>query len=119
MHINASFTFDRKRNSVEVEIKQDVAGTVRYVGPMTVRIQELDGAFNHTVQVEEKATKINLNCHSRTVVQRANIKHISNLSPFSLFLQVLSDRLKPLMILVISHCRLLIKILVKNAQIIH
>jgi len=32
---------------------------------MTVRIQELDGTFNHTVQVEEKATKINLSCHSR------------------------------------------------------
>ena len=33
-HITASFTFDRKRNSVEIEIRQDHAGSVRYVGPI-------------------------------------------------------------------------------------
>ena len=35
------------------------------MSPRSVRIQELDGTFNHTVQVEEKATKINISCHSR------------------------------------------------------
>ena len=53
VHLKASFTFDRKRNSVEISIQQD-HGSVRYVGPMTVRIQELDGAFNHTVQARDQ-----------------------------------------------------------------
>ena len=77
-HINASFTFDRKRNSVEVEIRQDHAGSVRYVGPMTVRIQELDGTFNHTVQVEEKTTKINLSCHSRARRNKKKVFYFIN-----------------------------------------
>lgn len=64
-HINASFSFHRNKNAIEIEIRQDRSGAVRYVGPMTVRIQELDGTFNHTIQVEDKTNKISINCHSR------------------------------------------------------
>ena len=65
-HLNSSFTFDRKKNSVEIEIRQDQGGGVQYVGPMVIRIQELDGAFHHTVQIEKNLTKITLSCHSKS-----------------------------------------------------
>ena len=64
-NIVASFSFQRNKNTIEIEIKQDRSGSVRYVGPMTVRVQELDGTFNHTIQVEDKTNKISINCHSR------------------------------------------------------
>lgn len=29
------------------------------------RIQELDGTYHHTIQIEKNVTKVNLNCHSK------------------------------------------------------
>ena len=49
------FIFNRKRNTVELEINQDAAnnhdtGVRKYVGPVKVALQELDGQFPHTFQ---------------------------------------------------------------------
>ncbi|GFU31093.1 transcription initiation factor TFIID subunit 2 [Nephila pilipes] len=65
----ATFVFNRKRNTVELEIKQlDVQnrGIRRYVGPLTITIQELDGTFKHNLQIEENATKHDITCHSKS-----------------------------------------------------
>ena len=64
----SSFTFNRKRNTVELDVKQDSSnpGIQKYVGPLTVRVQELDGSFNHTIQIEENTTKHDLPCHSKS-----------------------------------------------------
>ncbi|KAK7101291.1 hypothetical protein V1264_024091 [Littorina saxatilis] len=63
-----NFVFNRKRNVVELEIKQDLTarGGLRYVGPLTVTIQELDGSFNHTFNIEENKTKFEITCHSKS-----------------------------------------------------
>ena len=63
-----NFVFNRKRNVVELEIKQDLTarGGLRYVGPLTVTIQELDGSFNHTFKIEENKTKFEITCHSKS-----------------------------------------------------
>ncbi|CAC5377567.1 TAF2 [Mytilus coruscus] len=63
-----SFVFNRKRNVVELEIKQDLSakGALKYVGPLTVTIQELDGSFNHTFKIEENKTKFDITCHSKS-----------------------------------------------------
>lgn len=63
-----SFVFNRKRNVVELEIKQDAAtsGAFKYVGPLDVTIQELDGSFNHTFMIEENKTKFEITCHSKS-----------------------------------------------------
>lgn len=50
------FVFNRKRNTVELEINQDAAnnmeqGVRKYVGPVKIALQELDGQFPHTFQV--------------------------------------------------------------------
>ncbi|CAM6031463.1 unnamed protein product, partial [Sphagnum compactum] len=66
---HGSFVFNRKRNTVELEIKQletTSTGIKRYVGPLVVTVQELDGTFKHPVQIEENVTKHDLTCHSKS-----------------------------------------------------
>ncbi|XP_078318588.1 transcription initiation factor TFIID subunit 2-like isoform X2 [Crassostrea virginica] len=62
-----NFVFNRKRNVVELELKQDLGakGALKYVGPLTVTIQELDGSFNHNFKIEENKTKFDITCHSK------------------------------------------------------
>ncbi|KAK2095362.1 Transcription initiation factor TFIID subunit 2, partial [Saguinus oedipus] len=57
-----------KRNVLELEIKQDYTspGTQKYVGPLKVTVQELDGSFNHTLQIEENSLKHDIPCHSKS-----------------------------------------------------
>ncbi|KAF5402510.1 Transcription initiation factor TFIID subunit 2 [Paragonimus heterotremus] len=64
----AKFHFNRKRNVVELELKQDLQsrGTLNYTGPLTVMLQELDGAFKHTFKLEEGRTLRDLPCHSKS-----------------------------------------------------
>ncbi|KAJ7405005.1 TATA-box binding protein associated factor 2 [Willisornis vidua] len=59
---------DKKRNVLELEIKQDYTspGTQKYVGPLKVTVQELDGSFNHTLQIEENSLKHDIPCHSKS-----------------------------------------------------
>ncbi|KHJ85312.1 hypothetical protein OESDEN_14965 [Oesophagostomum dentatum] len=48
------YVFNRKRNMIELEVRQKVDpsnGRLRYVGPLTVLVQELDGSFSHTKRV--------------------------------------------------------------------
>ncbi|XP_013417168.1 transcription initiation factor TFIID subunit 2 isoform X2 [Lingula anatina] len=63
-----NFVFNRKRNVVELELKQDMnaKGAMKYVGPLTMTIQELDGSFNHTFKIEENKTKFEITCHSKS-----------------------------------------------------
>lgn len=66
---HGSFAFNRKRNIVELEIKQletTSLGIRKYMGPITVWIQELDGTFKHNLQVEENTTKHDITCHSKS-----------------------------------------------------
>ena len=64
-----SFVFNRKRNTVELEIRQDIThqrGIRKYVGPLLVNIQELDGTFKHTLQIEGTVAKADITCHSKS-----------------------------------------------------
>lgn len=67
---NGTFNFNRKRNTVELEIKQldccSSTGVRRYMGPLSVWIQELDGTFKHNLQIEENVTKHDITCHSKS-----------------------------------------------------
>lgn len=58
---------------MELEIRQDAAsgaqparGVRRYVGPLVVALQELDGTFRHTLQIESSVAKNDLTCHSKS-----------------------------------------------------
>ncbi|CDW56052.1 RNase T and Dus and Peptidase M1 domain containin g protein [Trichuris trichiura] len=69
---NVEYAFNRKRNMIELEIKQDPTntGVVRYLGPLTVNVQELDGLFTHTIQVDDLHTRHDIQCHSKARRQR-------------------------------------------------
>ena len=68
--INGSFTFDRKRNVVELNIKQSDTGSTGirpYFGAITVTVQELDGTFPHKLNIEENmTTPFVITCHSKS-----------------------------------------------------
>ncbi|VDD94445.1 unnamed protein product [Enterobius vermicularis] len=62
------YSFNRKRNMIELEIKQDPKGSLgrqSYVGPVTVVVQELDGSFVHTIQIDTDHSTHDLQCHSK------------------------------------------------------
>lgn len=67
---NASFSFNRKKNMLELELKQDMSnqrGYKKYTGPITFIIQELDGSFVHQMQIDDQASssKFDIALHSK------------------------------------------------------
>ncbi|XP_022910061.2 transcription initiation factor TFIID subunit 2 [Onthophagus taurus] len=61
--------FNRKRNTIELEIRQDATsqtGIRKYVGPLLVTLQELDGTFKHMQQIENTVVKADITCHSKS-----------------------------------------------------
>ena len=75
------FVFNRKRNTVEMVIYQQEAenntrahsqtnlpnkGIKKYVGPVSVALQELDGWFNYNLPVEQFKSKHDITCHSKS-----------------------------------------------------
>lgn len=70
-HAKFSLTssFNRKRNTIELEIRQDhinQRGVRKYNGPLLVQLQELDGTFKHTLQIESTVVKADITCHSKS-----------------------------------------------------
>lgn len=67
---NGSFAFDRKRNVVELHIRQPETNSIGirpYFGPITVTVQELDGTFPQKLNIEEnKTTPFVITCHSKS-----------------------------------------------------
>lgn len=70
-HAKFSLTsvFNRKRNTIELEIRQDAVnqkGVRKYNGPLLVQLQELDGTFKHTLQIENTVVRADITCHSKS-----------------------------------------------------
>lgn len=64
--VNFSFF---SRNTLEIEIRQDKTqqrGVHKYVGPLTILVQELDGTFRHPLMVESTVCKHDITCHSKS-----------------------------------------------------
>ena len=81
---HCSFSFLRKKNIVELRLKQDLArtGSCKFTvsawrqggachsphlpqGSMSVVVQEFDGCFSHNIQVEDALSVQELPCHSK------------------------------------------------------
>ncbi|KAF7637893.1 Peptidase_M1 domain-containing protein [Meloidogyne graminicola] len=68
VEFNVSHAFNRKRNVIELELRQIVPtpiGCQRYAGPLTIIVQEIDGHFVHTIQVDAAVSKHDIQCHSK------------------------------------------------------
>lgn len=67
---DGKFHFDRKRNVVELNIRQPDTGSTgvrSYFGSITVTIQELDGTFLQKLNIEEnKTSPFVITCHSKS-----------------------------------------------------
>ena len=66
---NLTLVFNRKRNTIELEVRQDSVnqkGVRKYVGPLLIQLQELDGTFKHTLQIESTVVKADITCHSKS-----------------------------------------------------
>ncbi|XP_065176434.1 transcription initiation factor TFIID subunit 2-like isoform X2 [Sycon ciliatum] len=61
----AKFSYNRKRNGLEVHVHQDAPSNRRYAGPLTINVQELDGSFQHVIQVEAVDRSYEIPCHSK------------------------------------------------------
>ncbi|KAL3320695.1 Transcription initiation factor TFIID subunit 2 [Cichlidogyrus casuarinus] len=68
LRLMVKFNFNRKRNIVELDLKQDLqsSSTLNYTGPISVTMQEVDGSFIHTFKLEEGRTIRDLTCHSKS-----------------------------------------------------
>uniref|UniRef100_A0A914HZA3 Transcription initiation factor TFIID 150 kDa subunit n=1 Tax=Globodera rostochiensis TaxID=31243 RepID=A0A914HZA3_GLORO len=63
-----SHTFNRKRNIIELELRQTAPppkGCQNYTGPLLVVVQELEGPFVHTVQIDAAVSRHDIQCHSK------------------------------------------------------
>lgn len=67
-NFDVQYTFNKKKNMIELQLTQE-AGTDKgfqtYVGPLTVVVQECDGPVYHTIQIDSKITKHDLNAKSK------------------------------------------------------
>lgn len=57
------------RNTLEIEIRQDKThqrGVHKYVGPLSILVQELDGTFRHPIMVESTVCRHDITCHSKS-----------------------------------------------------
>uniref|UniRef100_A0A914Y8V0 Transcription initiation factor TFIID subunit 2 n=1 Tax=Panagrolaimus superbus TaxID=310955 RepID=A0A914Y8V0_9BILA len=65
-HLEVHYQVNRKRNIIEVEIKQEAKkGRQIYTGPLTVSVQEIDGSYNHIIQIDKEYVKEDIQCHSK------------------------------------------------------
>lgn len=68
--LNCTFSFNRKKNTIELEIKQDMInqkGYKKYAGPITLIVQETEGSYTHSLQIEsdQVSSKFDIACHSK------------------------------------------------------
>ncbi|VDN57339.1 unnamed protein product [Dracunculus medinensis] len=80
-NLNIQYAFNRKRNMIELEVVQDAEakiGRQSYVGPVTLIVQELDGYFTHTLQIDTDHSKHDLQCHSKGRRQKKKKIPLSN-----------------------------------------
>ncbi|EDV23052.1 uncharacterized protein TRIADDRAFT_27954 [Trichoplax adhaerens] len=79
-HFKGSFSFNRKRNTLELELteKQDKSQFGFYVGPLTICVQEVDGSYTHTLQIEESTYHYDISCHSKSKKNKKKKIPLSN-----------------------------------------
>ena len=65
-HFDIHYNLNKKRNVIELEIKQEPKrGRQIYTGPLNISIQEFDGSYTHTVQIDKELVRDDIPCHSK------------------------------------------------------
>lgn len=59
------FLYNKKRQQTEFALKQTVPSKDRFSGTLVVRINELDGTYDHPIQFGDELHGVDFTCHSR------------------------------------------------------
>jgi transcription initiation factor TFIID subunit 2 len=104
IRFNVSSTYNRKRNCLEFEVKQDnlvqtksAFSRYKYIGPLTVIVQELDGSFSHTIQLEENVTRYDIVLHSKGKRSKKKKIPLSNGEEIDIDLTQINDTDSPIL----------------------
>lgn len=64
---NCSFVYNRKRSTLEVELKQTTIGqpSKRWTGSLLIRVHEQEGVFDHSVHVDDHVQRFELPYHTK------------------------------------------------------
>lgn len=65
--IHCSFSINKRRSLMEVEIRQSTPNQSdrRFVGTVLIRVHELDGVFDHAVHIDDRLHHLELPLHSK------------------------------------------------------
>ena len=61
------YTFNRRKNSVELEVKQDSNSSMKskFTGPLVIVVQEIDNFYLQTIHIEDMITHHEIQFHSK------------------------------------------------------
>ena len=65
--LSIGYTFNRRRNSVEFEVKQDSHSCIKskFTGPLVIVVQEIDNFYLQTIQIEDIISRHEIQFHSK------------------------------------------------------
>eukprot|EP00698_Gefionella_okellyi_P024393 TRINITY_DN8586_c0_g4_i1.p1 TRINITY_DN8586_c0_g4~~TRINITY_DN8586_c0_g4_i1.p1 ORF type:complete len:1042 (+),score=252.59 TRINITY_DN8586_c0_g4_i1:136-3126(+) len=62
------FQIDRRRNLIHFGLQQELVGSsyaTKFIGPITIRVVENEGTYDHQVVIEQESHEFQFPCHSR------------------------------------------------------
>eukprot|EP01134_Creolimax_fragrantissima_P007396 CFRG7396T1 len=68
VQFTVNFSFNRKRSSIELSLRQDPIGLpagTKFSGPVRIRVQEMDGYTIHDMHLDDSYHKQDFNCRSK------------------------------------------------------
>uniref|UniRef100_A0A8R1I2D4 Transcription initiation factor TFIID subunit 2 n=1 Tax=Caenorhabditis japonica TaxID=281687 RepID=A0A8R1I2D4_CAEJA len=118
---SVKFDFNRKRNIVELKISQEDQGSngrMIYTGPLSLVVQEVDGAFTHTIQIDGPKSEADVPCHSKGRKQKK--KKVPILSGEEIEIDLTNmDAESPILWLRLDHDYLLIREVLISQPMFH
>ena len=65
--LSIGYTFNRRKNSVEFEVKQDSISCIKskFTGPLVIVVQEIDNFYLQTIQIEDLISRHEIQFHSK------------------------------------------------------
>jgi hypothetical protein len=83
---SCTFAFNRKRSTIEVDLKQSTPGHShkKVAGSLLIRVHEVDGVFDHSVHIDDYSHHYELPVHAKAKKIKKKKKIIPLLSPDTL-----------------------------------
>ncbi|KAI6651950.1 hypothetical protein LOD99_4829 [Oopsacas minuta] len=65
--LSISYSFNRRKNSLEMEVKQDSNSNIKskFTGPLAIVVQEIDTFYLHTIQIEDVISRHEIQFHTK------------------------------------------------------